>query len=753
MIFPSCRALGVIKESRRVNHDLHPANGVLPDFNSQALEKSLFALNIARHNASAYPAEHPAIAKSVDHVLELLSELLEFRQEITLGAARDRLLLDGTVLNEKNAVYRSLAGALFDAGISSLTLNSQVTREELSLFLRALRPSAARHENIFNTLEKACIKGVAARSFDFSALHATDMETIAAPAQDRQAPTGLTWESFTESLLADTLDPQGQELVDPGEVDPATLATLMSHIQDKNAGGKQPSYEETVISFLRRMDQEEIENESRKTFLEKLSAFIDKLAPDTRRQFLGSAFRFLGQRRAMTEQVLNRLSGETVLDILDDCHHEKIDVPPLVLDLLGKLSQCVVPQNDQRQVAAPVRLQDAAVSERIRDIFQHPESPGVISSSYQQLLQSLLATRPMYQRPPEGFEELFQGLESHQLEGRLCSIILEMMDADPYSEETAALEGNLKDLVEFFLKMEDFSALIETLRRLQRHVDSSDPFAFPLAKETLAHLAQPNILANILDGLSLENVERNAQIRELIRVIGAPFADPLLDRLSEEKNLSRRRLFMACLEDLGAAAQRSIVARLHDRRWYLVRNLVVLLRNSGDKQVLKPLAQLVGHAHPKVRFEVSKTFLHFGDQRAERYLIRELGSDDLDRQLHGVLLARSTQSGDITAKLCAVLNEPLSDKRTELKTRVIQTLAQNPSVEAGLGLAAFLLGKSLRHPFLHRHLREEILQAIRRHRPGWAIDILQEVAAASTSGTARQAGELLRELQETDHDA
>lgn len=727
------------------------ANGI-PSFDPKVLERSLFALNIARHNAAAYPAEHPSIVRSVDNVLELLTQLLALRQEITLGAARDRLLLDGTVLDEKNAVYRSLAGALFDAGISSLTLNSQVTREELCLFLRALRPSAARQENIFTTLEKAGAKGVAARSFDFGALHATDMETIAVPTQDRQMPTGLTWEAFTEALLAETLDPQGQGLVDPGEVDPSTLANLMSHIQYKNAGGKQPSYEETIISFLRRMDQEEIENESRKTFLEKLSAFIDKLAPDTRRQFLGSAFRFLGQRRDMTEQVLNRLSGETVLEILDDCHHEKINVPPLVLDLLGKLNQCAAPQNDRRQVAAPLHLQNAAVSERIREIFQQPESSESVSSSYQQLLQSLLATRPMYPHPPEGFDELFQGLESHQLEGRLCSIILEMMDADPYSEETAALEGNLKDLVEFFLKMGDFSALTETLRRLQRHVDSSDPFAFPLAKETLAHLLQPDMLAGILEGLSLEDSKRNEEVRELIRVIGAPFADPLLELLSEEKSLSKRRLYMDCLKELGPSARRSIVARLHDRRWYLVRNLVVLLRDSGDPQVLKPLAQLVGHAHPKVRFEVTKTFLHFGDQRAERYLIRELSSGDLERQLHGVLLARNTQAKDITAKLCELLNEPLNDKRIDLKTRVIQTLAQNPSVEAGLGLAAFLQGKSLRHPFLHRQLREEILQAIKRHRPAWGIAVLQKVAAANSSGTAREAGELLRALQEAGDD-
>lgn len=725
----------------------------VPSFDPKVLERALFSLNIARHNAAAYPAEHPAIVRSVDNVLELLTQLLEFRQEITLGAARDRLLLDGTVLDEKNAVYRSLAGALFDAGISSLTLNSQVTREELVLFLRALRPSTARQENIFISLDKARVKGVAARSFDFGALHATDMETIAAPTQDRQMPTGLTWEAFTEALLADSLDPQGQDLVDPGEVDPATLANLMSHIQDKNAGGKQSSYEETIISFLRRMDQEEIENESRKTFLEKLSSFIDRLAPDTRRQFLGSAFRFLGQRRSMTEQVLNHLSGETVLEILEDCRHDKIDVPPLVLDLLGKLSQCADPRQGRRQVAAPVQLENAATHERIREIFQRPESSETVSASYQQLLQSLLATRPMYPHPPEGFDELFQGLESHQLEGRLCSIILEMMDADPYSEETAALEGNLKDLVEFFLKMGDFAALTETLRRLQRHVDSSDPFAFPLAKETLAHLLQPDMLAGILEGLSLEDSKRNDEVRELIRVIGAPFADPLLELLSEEKSLSKRRLYMDCLKDLGPSALRSIVARLHDQRWYLVRNLVVLLRDSGDLQVLKPLAQLVGHPHPKVRFEVTKTFLHFGDQRAERYLIRELGSGDLERQLHGVLLARNTQAKDITAKLCDLLNEPLNDKRIDLKTRVIQTLAQNPSVEAGFGLAVFLLSKSLRHPFLHRQLREEILQAIKRHRPAWGIEVLQKVVAASSSGTAREAGELLRELREAGNDA
>lgn len=716
-----------------------------PAFDGKILERSLFALNIARHNAIAYPAEHPALRQSLDRFLAQLGELLEFREEITFGVTRDRLLLEGAVLDEKNAVFRNLAGSFFDAGIASLTLRRSLPREDLAAFLQALRPLQTQGLDLFASLENAGVKGLTARPFDFAALHAVDLESVDAPAPGLPEGAGLTWESFSAALLNQTLDAEGSDLPSGTELDPAELANLLSQF-NKDRANLRASYESTIIGFLRRVDAEEIHNEARREFLDKLGAFIDKLSPATRRQFLGSAFAYLGQRRDTTQEVLARLSQEAVLDILDDCRHGELEVPPLVLDLLGKLGECAAPLSARRRVAAPREREDTEVGEGIRRLFQRPDARGFVSGPYEKLLRGLLETRPLYSTPPAQLQDLYASLESHQLETRLCSVILEMLDADPHSDDTAALEGNLRDLIDYFLQTGDFQALGATLRRLRRHGESADPFAYPLAKQTLEYLSRPEFLQAALDAFRLWDAERHPGIRELIRLVGAPFADPLLDRLAEETDLSMRRLYLACLEELGPQARRAIVARLRDPRWFLVRNLVILLRRGDDPAVLKHLSALIGHSHPKVQYEVMKTLLHFADPRAQRYLLRELGAADLERRRQAVLLARHGAAPEVLARLAAMLHEGLGEAEVELREQVIETLAQAASDPAGQILAQLLLYKSLRHPLLYRQLRNTVFAALRRHRPPWLPDMLRNLAASGTGGVHRQAGALLVEL-------
>ena len=81
---------------------------------------------------------------------------------------------------------------------------------------------------------------------------------------------------------------------------------------------------------------------------------------------------------------------------------------------------------------------------------------------------------------------------------------------------------------------------------------------------------------------------------------------------------------MECLQLIGRVAREPIIAHLHDKRWFFVRNLVILLRMMNDPAVLKYMGHLVGYPNSNVQFEVMRTFLHFNDPRADRYLIKKL---------------------------------------------------------------------------------------------------------------------------------
>src|SRR5512139_3855150 len=79
------------------------------DLDTRLLSDFIYSLNIARRQVTAYPSGHPMIAAAAEKLLALLEKVLEFRREVTLGIARDTLLLDGKQLDHTNPVYRDFA--------------------------------------------------------------------------------------------------------------------------------------------------------------------------------------------------------------------------------------------------------------------------------------------------------------------------------------------------------------------------------------------------------------------------------------------------------------------------------------------------------------------------------------------------------------------------------------------------------------------------------------------------------------------
>jgi len=152
------------------------------DFDLQVLSRQLFLFNIARRHVTAYPDDHPLIARAMQNFLLQLDQLLEFSDEITIGVARDTLLIGNATLGKK-AVFTDLAQILFACDIAAFTLRRSVTGQDLSVFFRLL---AEPIENIrssggFSTLlPERGVTGVGIIDINYAAFHSTELDVIEA---------------------------------------------------------------------------------------------------------------------------------------------------------------------------------------------------------------------------------------------------------------------------------------------------------------------------------------------------------------------------------------------------------------------------------------------------------------------------------------------------------------------------------------------------------------------------------------------
>jgi hypothetical protein len=76
-----------------------------------------------------------------------------------------------------------------------------------------------------------------------------------------------------------------------------------------------------------------------------------------------------------------------------------------------------------------------------------------------------------------------------------------------------------------------------------------------------------------------------------------------LDLLGAEEDRARRRALIGILGEAARNDPEPVITALDDERWFVVRNLVIVLRNSGSTHAAPELARLTHHEDHRVRVE------------------------------------------------------------------------------------------------------------------------------------------------------
>ena len=148
---------------------------------TELLSEAVIELNISRKNVGIYPPGHIQIAKSIERTFQILQKMLEIRAEMTLGVAKDTLLVGQDYLDKKNPVYRDFALAMSQHEIASVTFIRGLEKDELVRFQRILttKPEDIRGSGgITKVMSDADIPHIRIQSIDYDSFHFTEEQEI-----------------------------------------------------------------------------------------------------------------------------------------------------------------------------------------------------------------------------------------------------------------------------------------------------------------------------------------------------------------------------------------------------------------------------------------------------------------------------------------------------------------------------------------------------------------------------------------------
>jgi len=274
---------------------------------------------------------------------------------------------------------------------------------------------------------------------------------------------------------------------------------------------------------------------------------------------------------------------------------EQLEIPQTLMDVMGKLARQKGSESGGSRV---VGKQERTLSETaglLGQLFTADRADEFVPEDYQDALEILAAAETLPGMESNSVKELVDTLEGHVVEQQFCNVMADLMERGTDEITTKAISRNMEEMIFYFLETGDFISLISVYNHLSRYYHQIDPQLESPEKNILSIYTSDEFIANVLDGLDIWGKSKYPAIMELIKRVGTAFTEPLLQRLADEPSMSRRRLFMECLQLIGRAAREPIIAHLHDKRWFFVRNLVILLRMMNDPAVLKYMGHLVGY--------------------------------------------------------------------------------------------------------------------------------------------------------------
>jgi len=721
------------------------------DLDLQLFSDFIYALNIARRQILSYPPGHPIIAAASEKLLALVPKMLEFRPELTIGIARNVLMVDGKQLDATNPVYRDFAVSLFDARIASLTIRREVTDAEIRRFFEIIRQSTKMSANaggLDHLLAASGLRGIQAKGIDFGAFHATEVDAVSAPKLAvSEGESAVLWKAFVTGLVDNTLDPHGVKVLPVTNFDPVLLADMMNRQQKDVPGAPLASYEKAITDFLKEADRRQLTVEVRHESYDRLGQLIDRLSPELRRRFLNSTLTEVARHPAESGEMLASWPKTVLLDALEQVDAGCLQVPQTLLDVLGKLAVHRTADSRKSQVAGTRARSSEQTAELLGMLFQGEESNRFVPADYRDALAVLAAADVPSDLNRAQVDGLLTTLDGHSVERQFCAVMLDLVDRGIGKRSVEAVTRNLEELVAYFLESGDFATLGYVYEHLSRHI-ARQRFIVAPESTALRAFASGEFVGKILEGLDIWEKEQHPAIRDLIGRVGIPFVEPLIGCLAEESNMSRRRLFMECLQKIGSPALEIIIAHLQDPRWYVVRNLVILLREINDPAALPALRRLSGHPHPKVQFEVMRTLLHFKDSRAERTVLQELENRDTTVLINAVRLTSGNHNPTVLLRQAELLNDcGNSEQELHLKSVIIKSLAEAGFDEGLEELAAFIETRSLFASAALTRVKVEAISSLARYSHPLAAEIAERVQRKGSGDLARAAGQVCLRLQ------
>ncbi|MCL4474624.1 MAG: HEAT repeat domain-containing protein [Nitrospirae bacterium] len=681
---------------------------------AKLLSDAVIELNISRRSVGLYPREHPIARESIEKAFEFLRKLFDLRTSITIGIAKDTLVIDEYTLDRRNPVFKEFALSVHSKGIAAITFYTGLEREELfGLHELITTKDIPTGKALAELAQKNGLKHIVLTPLDISKFGFVE------DALRQDGAETKIWEDYIYGLLEGRLadsDAEGVLL----NVAPEDIADLVNDQMSEDA--PEVTYDRVITTYLRKKEDSGINRELFTRFI----SMVQNLSPKIKQQFLKRAFSGPSLDAGEAERLFGELTHDDIEKVMTVFSEHSSLVPDSLRNLIDKLNKAKKGEGFFDLIVNKKGLvDDVEIDERIMGLFSEDHFKTFVAAEYQAELERML--RGFEGRKSPVFEQVRKECKDEILDRVASEVMLELLESDTTGrDDYLALLAKLAELVRDFLETGRFLEISDIYNTLYSHA-----LAGKYREEAAGMLDfffySRESIAKMIDAFKLwGRLEREGVVR-LAGALKRHLADSLFDALAEEKDPSIRKFLLSVLTGFRTDILPEAVRRLNDERWYVVRNMIYLIRECGGVKYVNQVKPFAKHGDKRISVEAVKTLLHFNVPGAFPYVRLYLQSRDLELRDQVVRLIGMYRVKEAVPYLLEILEKKgLFGTEWYYKISVVKALGDIGDPRALDTLTRLYQSKTMLYKSAMEELKVEIFKSLSNYPPAAVKSLLEQ---------------------------
>jgi hypothetical protein len=243
---------------------------------------------------------------------------------------------------------------------------------------------------------------------------------------------------------------------------------------------------------------------------------------------------------------------------------------------------------------------------------------------------------------------------------KLTTILFEVIHQSEGKGETEELFQYLKEAAKFSMKLGHLDEVVDLLKKALGIIDDEhSPDEVKKYMRMLVIFIGTDEIIKRLAGILDSSTEIDDKVfKDFVKLLDKNAITSFVKLLGELKTIHARKTAIEALIFLGKKDIQALSKGLEDQRWFVVRNIIYILRKIGDKRAIEYLQRTVRHKDIRVRKEVLRALGELGGREVILTLKECLDDEDMD-----IRIASAKAFGKIGSETAKrILLDKVSDK-------------------------------------------------------------------------------------------